>query len=280
MAHEPEPMNESFTCSSPHADDASSARWTHDRVFNAPLVYDVAFAWNIEPELEQLLRILQTSPGGDARRVLVPACGTGRFARALARLGHHVTAIDINAAMIDYARREYAGPPINYRVGDITATIEAPDDSFDVGFLMCNSFRYLLSDDGAARHLAEVRRTLRPGGVYVIDVGLGEGPEHVGGIAEWTTSARGYRARARWTTMQATPPIGIDLVEIELVSVSDGRREHIVEHQPQRLWTYADLVRLAQAAGLDITAVRTRGGRLVAAPSGPLRAHIEMRRPA
>lgn len=263
------------------ADDAVSGIWTRDRVFNAPRFYDVAFAWDIEPEVALLSRVLpDPPPDTPPARVLVPACGTGRYALAMARRGHEVSAVDISAAMVEHARRERAHPLVRYAVGDITEVIDAPDASFDAGFLMCNSFRYLLTEAGARRHLDEVRRTLKPGAAYVIDVGLGEGPEHVGGVADWTVTAQGYRAHARWTTLAATPPLGLDLVEISLTRLADGHTETVVEHQPQRLWTYADLHGLATAAGLEVAAVRTRSGALVADPTRPVRAHVELRRPS
>lgn len=47
-------------------------------------------------------------------------CGSGRQARALARLAPRVVGIDGSAAAIAHARRDPAGPAVEFRTGDIT----------------------------------------------------------------------------------------------------------------------------------------------------------------
>jgi SAM-dependent methyltransferase len=47
-------------------------------------------------------------------------CGSGRQARALTGLAPRVVAVDASAAALAHARREGAGGPVDYRVGDVT----------------------------------------------------------------------------------------------------------------------------------------------------------------
>jgi SAM-dependent methyltransferase len=55
----------------------------------------------------------------DPRTVLDAGCGTGRVGIELERHGIHVVGVDVNASMIETARR--LGPGIDFRAGDLTA---------------------------------------------------------------------------------------------------------------------------------------------------------------
>jgi SAM-dependent methyltransferase len=70
----------------------------------------------VRPATESLLSI---KPG---ERVLDVACGNGIFSRRLARLGAHVTAIDVSPTLIERARaRGDSEDDIDYRLIDATS---------------------------------------------------------------------------------------------------------------------------------------------------------------
>ena len=67
----------------------------------------------------------------ESERVLEIGCGTGAFARALARTARHVTAIDLSSEMIRVARsRSQQFPQIEFEVGDVM-TRTFPTAQFD-----------------------------------------------------------------------------------------------------------------------------------------------------
>lgn len=76
-----------------------------------------------------------------------------------------MTGIDLNPSMLEVAKRRAAeiGRDVDLRVGD-AQQLEFPDGSFDtvvVTLALCS-----IPDDGAA--VREVRRTLRPGGRFLL----------------------------------------------------------------------------------------------------------------
>ncbi len=77
----------------------------NEGLYRLPLYYDIAFSWDLEPEIDVFERIFERHVPGRVERVLEPACGTGRFLRALPRRGYRVTGYDAEPAMVDYARR-------------------------------------------------------------------------------------------------------------------------------------------------------------------------------
>ena len=107
----------------------------------------------VRPATESLLSI---NPG---ERVLDVACGNGIFSHRLARLGAHVTAIDVSPTLIERARaRGDSEDDIDYRLIDATSEsqlLALGESNFDAA--MCNMALMDLADIGplasSLRHL-------------------------------------------------------------------------------------------------------------------------------
>jgi SAM-dependent methyltransferase len=194
--------------------------------------------------------------------VLLPACGTGRHAVALARRGLLVEASDISPEMLAIARARRAAPRLTYAEADMTRDLGAHADC-DAAFTLCNSFRYILTDDDVAGHLAAVRARLRPGARYVVELALNPDAALVGGCTSWTTTYTNCRVQARWTLLSLTPPLSLERAHIR-VEVDDGSVHDIAEDQPQRVWTAADLREHVARAGFRLEALHQADG----APAG------------
>jgi ubiquinone/menaquinone biosynthesis C-methylase UbiE len=104
------------------------------------------------------------------RVVLDIGCGIGRITSELAPRVQEVHGIDVSSKMIDAALRRCA-PLSNVRLlkGTGRDLHELADASFDAAIAV-DTFPYLLQSgpDLVARHFAEARRVLRPGGDFVI----------------------------------------------------------------------------------------------------------------
>lgn len=140
--------------------------------YATPRYYDIVFDEGTRQEvafLEAVHARYVCSPG---KRVLEPACGTGRLLHALARRGFSVTGIDLSEPMLAFARRRFARSRLRGRF--LKARMEAfhAAGSFDFAFCFVSSFKYLLDDDAAQAHLRCVAQALRPGGVYALGLHL------------------------------------------------------------------------------------------------------------
>jgi ubiquinone/menaquinone biosynthesis C-methylase UbiE len=105
-------------------------------------------------------------PGG--ARVLDVGTGPGRIPLAVAqgRPQWSVDAVDLDPAMIEYARRQDPGGRVTFSVGDVAA-LPYPDGSFDL-VVSSLSQHHWTNVEGGVR---ELRRVLRPGGqLWVYDV--------------------------------------------------------------------------------------------------------------
>jgi O-antigen biosynthesis protein len=96
------------------------------------------------------------------RDVLDAGCGVGYGTALLAADARTVVAVDLDSDAIAYARRRYAAPNVDYRVGDMTA-LRLDADSVDV---VC-AFETVEHLDEPERFVAEARRVLRDGGLLL-----------------------------------------------------------------------------------------------------------------
>lgn len=113
--------------------------------------------------LEHMHRYLLTAPLVKGARVLDIASGEGFGSNILAQSAAEVIGVDISEAAILNARAKYARNGLRFEVGSVTA-IPLPDHSVD--FVI--SFETIEHIVAHQEMLAEVRRVLRPGGVFVV----------------------------------------------------------------------------------------------------------------
>jgi SAM-dependent methyltransferase len=106
------------------------------------------------------------------RRVFEPACGTGRLLFRLAKAGLQVSGLDLNQRAVAYcnARLQRHGFPASVRVANMS-DFRLPKP-VDACFNMINSFRHLLSENEAEKHLRSVARNLSRGGLYILGLHL------------------------------------------------------------------------------------------------------------
>lgn len=127
--------------------------------------YEAGFSDPSDLVLTTLLDLL--GPSKD-RRVLDLACGHGRVARKVARLGATVTGVDLSRALLDKARAHEDSEPLGIRYvhADAAAVSELADESFDA--VICNFGLADIDDlDGA---LATTRRVLKADGSFVFSI--------------------------------------------------------------------------------------------------------------
>lgn len=108
-------------------------------------------------------RLVELAPVGPGIRAADLACGTGDIAFALAARGARVVGLDITPRMVELAKEKgTVGDCPRFLVGDMMALpfADASVDLVTAGY----GIRNVPDLDGA---LAEIRRVLRPGGVFL-----------------------------------------------------------------------------------------------------------------
>jgi SAM-dependent methyltransferase len=99
--------------------------------------------------------------------ILELGCGTGNDAARLAREGYQVTAIDLSAEAIARAQARF-GSDVRFLVADMALPLPFRDASFDA--VMSNVALHMFPDRVTRLVFAEIRRLVRPGGLFVFHV--------------------------------------------------------------------------------------------------------------
>jgi SAM-dependent methyltransferase len=140
--------------------------------YDYPQYYDIAFQAYTQREADFIEAACRKYCSFDVRRLLEPACGTGRLITALAARGYQVTGFDLSQAALSYLRRQLKRRALH------AETFEAEMSDFRIGqpvdaaYCTVSTFRHLLTEDAARSHLECIARTLRPGGIYILGLHL------------------------------------------------------------------------------------------------------------
>jgi SAM-dependent methyltransferase len=158
-------------------------------------LYDIAFDWDVTDEVEWLLDRL----GADCRSLLEPGCGSGRMLEAFARRGLDVVGIELSDPMVEFARDRLA------RAGVRAAVIRADMTNFDLGrtfggaICPINTLGHL-DEVELARHLECVAAHLDQGARYLVQVGLVDRDEALGG-SYWEAERDDVRLKIAWESV-------------------------------------------------------------------------------
>ena len=147
---------------SPHNEPAAAMWNLGGRFYD-----DISFA--LSDALAHTAQRLRPHPG---EQVLDVATGTGWTARNAARMGAHVTAIDIAPDLVAAAESlsAHMRPPIDFRVAD-AERLPFEDASFD---RVISTFGVMFAAD-QERAAAELARVCRPGGRLAVSVWVPDG---------------------------------------------------------------------------------------------------------
>lgn len=223
----------------------------NNALYRLPLYYDIAFGWDLEPELDVLERIFEARVPGRVEHILEPACGTGRFLVALPRRGYRVTGYDSCPEMVAYARRRVdvaSVEGVTVREADMVyATVEP--DGYDAALNSINSLGYLLTDREIVSHFRRTGRSLRPGGIYIAHLSCAHAGELSAGDT-WEFSRDGVRVETTWSVFREEPASKRSFQTCEMRVDDHGHEVRFWESHVLRLWTKQDIVELAGRSGL------------------------------
>jgi SAM-dependent methyltransferase len=195
---------------------------------------------------------------GPQDRILDLACGPGRHAAELERLGGQVVGFDLSRAMLRRARERTRAALIR---GDMRA-LPFRDGTFALAVNLFTSFGYFLDDGEHRLVVRQVAAALAPRGRFVLDY---LNAEHVRRtLTAGEQELEPFGDGGRHNEVRVTRRIGADgrfvIKEIELRD--EGRRFQ----ERVRLYDAEELAGLLTDAGLRITA---RFGDYDGGPPGP-----------
>lgn len=248
-------------------------------------VYDILHAPGTAAELDALERVfLRHWRGRAASPVwLEPACGSGRLLRLAARRGTRAVGFDADAGMVAYANAALGRRGLAHRArvhaGDMTEFVPGVVGRASADFAFCtiNSFRHLMSDAEAFRHLRQIGEALRPGGLYA--VGLSTACYALDGPTEdvWEAARGACRVRQ---VVEYDPPTGrrggtrVERVYSHLMITRPGGVEHRDSSYGLRTYDLDQWLGLVERSPLRLTGVADAWGDEAVAADATYRLYV------
>lgn len=220
-------------------------------LYDHPAWYDTLHAEDTASWADFLLA-LNKRHGTGGPDWLEPACGTGRFLRVLPRRGIRVTGYDNHPGVLSYAR---ARLPAGASVLEADMTTFLRPRQYDLAFCLLGSVRHLLDEQSALQHLERTRRSLKPGGVYVIGLDLVDYRFPEPGEDDW----RARRGTLSIDDMVITLPPEREkrrerIIHFLAVGTPSGRRHYTAEYD-LLAYDFQQWQALVRAAGLEVAAL-------------------------
>lgn len=147
----------------------SSSPALHARdCYDAPRYWDLAFSDETILEADFIQEAAAKYLGTLCPSTLEIGCGGGRQVIELARRGLPVSAIDLNESCVAFANRQLQRKALRAEVFCDDMTDFRLSEPVDLAHCLVNTFRHLISEEAARRHLTSVSAALRHGGIYLL----------------------------------------------------------------------------------------------------------------
>lgn len=129
--------------------------------------YDYIF-----PVGDEQVTFIEESAGTAGSKVLDVACGSGGYTAVLAEKGYDVTAVDIDNAMVDTARRKLEGLGLKAGVmqSDMKSLAERIKSSFKCIFCIGNSIVHLGSNEDILKAIKQMQSLLEENGTLILQI--------------------------------------------------------------------------------------------------------------
>ena len=186
--------------------------------------------------------------------VLDAGCGTGRYARELARRGYVVEGIDQSSELIEIASQSIRGPggSVSFQVGDILAL---PPSRYDA--ILCRGvLNDFVNDDARVSVFDAFARALRGPGVLILDVREWEATrERKQREPVFRKSVTTDRGQLTFTSTTEIDPAHQQLLLSEThILVNDAGERSSDYHFVMRCWTQRQLESVLERSGFGSVA--------------------------
>jgi len=154
--------------------------------YDYPQYYDIACQAYTRWEAHFIVAACRKYCPFGARRLLEPACGTGRLITVLAARGYQMSGFDLSQAALSYLRRQLKRRALHAE----TFVAEMSDfrlgQPVDAAYCTVSTFPHLLTEQAARCHLQCIVRGLRRGGIYVLGFRLLRVDVDISHAEHWT----------------------------------------------------------------------------------------------
>ncbi len=221
--------------------------------YDAPQYYDLAFRSETPPEADFIEAACRKYCAFPVRQLLEPACGTGRLVAELAARGYRVTGFDLSEPSLAYLRRRLARRKLQATVFHADMVDFSLPRPADVAYNTFDSFRHLLTEQDARRHLQCVADHLRPGGIYMLGFHLLPPNADEECTERWTERQGRTQVTVTLRVVASDRRRRLESIRISLLVRRDSNKLRLRDEFPLRLYTARQFRRLlAQVPAFEL----------------------------
>jgi SAM-dependent methyltransferase len=212
--------------------------------YDHPQYFDLAFRSETRLEADFIEAACRKYCRSRARRLLEPACGSGRLVTELAARGYRMTGFDLSRPSLDYLNRRLVRRRLRATIFQADMADFRLASPADAAFCTFDSFRHLLTEEVARRHLECVAASLRPGGIYILGFHLLPLDASEECTERWTARHGSVRVSVTLRVLATDRRRRLETLRVSLL-VRSGGKELRLRHEFQfRMYTAAQFRRL------------------------------------
>jgi SAM-dependent methyltransferase len=218
--------------------------------YNYPQCYDIAFQTYTQMEADFIEAACHKYCPSSVRRLLEPACGSGRLITELAGRGYEMVGFDLTEPALSYLRRRLTRRRLCAETFRADMADFRLEDAVDGAYCTINTFRELLTDQSARSHLECVARSLRPGGIYILGFRVLPSSGAKRPVRRWTERRAQTKVTVTLRVLGVDLPRRIENFRISLL-VRRGSKEVRLRHEFElRTYTAKQFRRLLDSVSL------------------------------
>lgn len=143
---------------------------------DAPRYYDLIFDQGTAQETEFIEACISRHAIARGKRLLEPACGTGRLMQSLRSRGWQTDGYDLSDEMLQMARERLTDKAGAKKWQVVNGRLESfvTPARYTAAYNLVSTFKYLLTEDDASAHLTHTAASLLPGGIYILGLHLSD----------------------------------------------------------------------------------------------------------
>ncbi len=217
----------------------AKSKTEHRDWYDTPEYYDIIFDADTAKEADFMEAAWQqfgrvTSKKGP-RRVLEPACGSGRSVLEMARRGWLVDGFDLGPEMLTYAKQRLKSAGLKARLWiDNMSQFQVPGQTrYHLAHCLVSTFKYLLTEEAAQAHLRHVAEALLPGGLYFLGVHLTDYSRTTCEHERWAEQRGGVSVICNTRGWPADRKTRLEAVRTRLKITRDGQ-----QHSQETRWNF------------------------------------------
>ena len=209
--------------------------------YDYPHYYDVGFREDTPREAKFFEKAFAKYIPGKVKRLFEPGCGSGRLVVKMADRGFQVTGLDLNQPALDYCKQQLDKLRLKATLmnGDMTNfQLKRPADA---AFNTINTFRHLLTEEDAVKHLKCVAANLRPGGIYILGLHLLPTGGDFYGSEKWKAKEGRTNISYSLTVVDSMPKERHERLKITMTIKTGKKVVRVSDHFTLRLYNYRNI---------------------------------------